>query len=161
MSPYAWLAALLVVIATATGLYWKGHVDGFHARDVIAVNDENRRKVAEDKAIADRLRANELRAKKEAADKAKIVKGYENELAQARATHAAAVGLRVDASVCRGFAGSGESKSASDRNADTPATIALPESIGRNLQDLARQADEVIATCRALQEWVKSQDLAP
>lgn len=123
--------------------------------------DKNRIEIAQEKAVADRIRENELEKVKFEADKVKLKKGNADEIAQIRAYYASAGRLRIPATVCPGSTGGSKTESTSGSGTTTPGTILLPEAIGRNLQDLARQADEMVAGCRTAQDFIKSQDMAP
>lgn len=162
---YAKLALIGAILAALAGGYWWIHHTGVvSGREEVQTKwdaDKNRIKIAEEKAIADRLRANELKQAQYEADKLKLKKGYANEIAQIRADSATAGRLRLPASVCDGFASGGDSKGTSGSSAAIAGTVLLPASISRNIQDLARQADEIVAGCRVAQEFIKSQGMAP
>ncbi len=164
-SIYAKIAAALALLAALAGIYWKIHHDGVVSgrAEIQAKWDasENARKVAEDKAIADRLKQNELRTAQVEADKQKLKKGYADELAKIRAAGIATGSLRIAASVCGGSSTIGKTESTSGSAADIAATIALPDAITANLFSLMQEADTVTAGCRVLQDFVKSQDMAP
>ena len=92
----------------------------------------------------------------------KVGEKYAAELDQVRASRDAAVGLRVDASICRPDDATAAAQASSPARPDAPApgTVALPADVARNLLDLARRADEVTAQGRALQDWARQNGFA-
>jgi len=92
----------------------------------------------------------------------KVGEKYASELDQVRAARDAAVGLRVDAAICRpdDTAAAAQAAGAGKPDAPAPGTVALPESVARHLFDLAKRADEVTAQARALQDWARQNGFA-
>jgi hypothetical protein len=80
---------------------------------------------------------------------AKVISTYESELAAIRSRPARVVRLCPDSGDVQGAG------AARPANGAAPAVIPGPagRDIGRELYDLAREADEVSARLRALQEW--------
>ncbi len=166
-SIYAKIAAALALIAALAGIYWKIHHDGVvSGRAEIQADwdaDKNSRKIAEEKAIADRLRANELRVKQNEDEKAKLKEYYETKLAKLSADSVAAraSGLRVPAAVlCSGFANRPETAGPGITN-DPRATIELPPATQRRLFDIADEANKCSEQLSALQRWVFENGMAP
>jgi len=160
LSPYAWLAVAALVLGLFAGVYWKGYT---HGRDNVRAEwqeEKDARVVAENKATAKRIAENAAIATKNNFDKIKLKKGYENEIAKLRADGAITPILRLSAADC-GFAGTSQGDRASGGNADVAGSRVLSPQTARGLFELADQADEYMASCRTLQEFVKEQGMAP
>ncbi len=164
-SIYAKIAAALALLAALAGIYWKIHHDGVvSGRAEVQADwdaDKNSRKVAEEKAIADRLRANELRVKQNEDEKAKLKESYANEISTLRAARAKPVSLRVHTDNCQRSADSSKTNSASTSVPDTAGTGLLSSSDSETILSLMDQADEIVAGCRVAQDFLKSQGMAP
>lgn len=117
------------------------------------IADAEREEKANDARIAEQ--------QKQAAIIQFVRKENANEIAKIHAGYATANRLRVPATICNQFAGSGKGTSSSGSNAATTGTIALPPEIEQSLYDLAQEADTMLANYRALQEFVKQNGLAP
>lgn len=147
------LAAIVMAGVTFVGGMFSGvkYERGQEARRAIVAEQERAkvlRRAIEDRD-AERIRADDTARK--------VGAKYAAELDQIRANRDSAVGLRVDASVCRAYdtAATAQATSAGKPDAPAPGTVALPESLARNLFDLAKRADEVTAQGRALQDWAR------
>jgi hypothetical protein len=112
---------------------------------------------ADNAAIMARVNENERLAEQQAEDNQRIKKGYDDEIAQIRAAGAVAgTGrLRIPATVCSGSAPAAQATAASGSAAAATGTVALPEAIDRDLRALMVEADSVVASCRAAQEYVR------
>lgn len=164
MSPYAWIAAILLSVGLLGGVYWKVHHGGVvQGRAEIQAKwdaDKNARKVAEEKAIADRLRANELKVAQFEMDKQKLKKGYTNEIATLRAARAKPVQLRVHTDNCGSASGSKANRTgASDTT--TAGTGVLSSADSEAILVLMDKADEIVAGCRVAQQFLVDNGLAP
>jgi hypothetical protein len=158
-SPTAWLAAILLVAALFGGTYFKGRTDG---KAVIRAEwdaDANRRKVAEEKAIADRLRANQKQAAQFELDKRNLKKGYADEIASIRRDRSSPVELRLPSSICDGSTATLKSDSTGRGATDPAVTRLLPPATSADLLALMQQADEIVAGCRVAQEFIQSQGM--
>lgn len=89
-----------------------------------------------------------------------IKKGHANEIAKIHASYATVNRLRIPSSACNKFASTAEATSTGRNDAAPSRTIALPESIERDLYALAQEADTMLANYRALQEFIKQNGLA-
>jgi len=154
MNPYAIIAALVGAIALSIAAFVGGvkYEKGIVAkRDLVAAQEQSKAIVSVmEKNDAERL-ANEAKARK-------VTKNHAAELETIRAAYAAPIGgLRITANACASLTpASGPAPSASRPDGNPPATVAIPADVERRLFDLARQADEVTAVARGLQEWVKA-----
>lgn len=152
------LAAIVMAGVTFIGGMFLGvkYERGQEARRSI-VAEQERSKVLM-RAIEDRD-AERIRADQTAR---KVGQKYAAELDQVRAHYDTAVGLRVNASICRpdDAAAAAQAPSAGKPDAPATGTVALPEAVARNLLDLARRADEVTAQGRALQDWARQNGFA-
>ncbi len=166
LSIYAKIAAVLAIITILTAAYFgikhKGVVQGKAEVQALWDADKDARKISDNKAIADRLRANELRATQYANEKSQMKKGYENEIAKIRAVAGSAPRLYLPAEICNQRpAGSGETDSASGGSSAPAGTVALPAALASSLFALMQEADEIVAGCRVAQDFIKSQGMAP
>ncbi len=162
-----WCWAILLIAAVAIG----GEAHGRHVGKIEGIatvqakwdKETAARTEAEKKALIDRINENAQIAAKQGAEKIKLKVSYENELSQVRATaaSAAAVGLRVNASVCNEFAVRTSTNRASGGDDATTGSVALPESTTSDLRALMLEADSVLASCRVAQQFIRSNGMAP
>lgn len=121
---------------------------------------------AEKRAVFDRIRNNERIAQQQEIDNEKITAAHQSELAAVRAfadAHAGQLGRLQFAANCPGgsAAGAAKAKSAGASDGATAGTIALPEPLARDLWALMAEADTVTVNCRALQQFVIDNGMAP
>lgn len=156
LSPTLWLVLVLSHGALFGAGYFNGVSDGVKSERVTWQEKEVARieseQVAMLAAAADSSRIAKLNAEnnrkainENQAEKQAIRTAYE------RVTHV----MRIDAAACNSVAAAGQAGGASGVDAASAGTIALPDKIADDLWYLARDADEVNATARGLQEWIK------
>lgn len=152
--------ALGILAATATGSYLKGQHDGSQAVQTRWDQDTADRKAVEATAILTRVKNNERIAEQNEIKERKMKDDYTAEIARSRAAANSPYSLRLKAdTLCRGFAPTATAQTASGSPETFAGTIALPDQIARDLRRLAQDADEVLAQCRLVQQYiVKAQD---
>lgn len=158
ISPKTWLF-LGIILALGIGLWWYG--DSQYDRGAAAVqaewdhDAEERRKSAE-AAIRHRETENELlkadQQKRLAAQKRK----YADEIAAIKRRRDELLGerLRLPETVCAGSAGKTEAEGTVRGVGDLAGTVALPESVERDLRELMEHADTIVAACRQAQQFI-------
>lgn len=161
LDPYLGALKATIILALVLGIFAAGH--RFGAQGVQAAWDKERaeRVAADNAAILSRVKNNERIAEQQALDNDRIRKGYEDEIARIRADRARAPGLRVTADVCTGLAGAAKTEGTGGSDAAVTGTIALPAQVDRDLRQLMEEADEVVAGCRAAQDFIVTNGMAP
>lgn len=156
MTIQAKLIALLVMIGLAIGIHWHGVNQGRRLERADWQAKELVRASAEQKAILAAVENNTRIAQQQEIDKRKVINGYQTELAAIRAAaNRPAGGLRISRAVCNPPAGTGQTDNSSGTNAAVTGSVELPDQVANDLRKLASDADEVTATARALQEWIR------
>lgn len=156
MTIQAKLIALLVLIGLAFGIHWHGVNQGKRMERSEWQAKEIRRITAEQKATLQAIENNTRIEQQQEIDKRKVINGYQTEIASIRATHERVAGrLRISSAICNSAAATGQADGASRTDAAAAGTVELPIETERDLRRLARDADEVTATARALQEWAR------
>lgn len=163
------LAILAAILSSVAGGYWyikhtgvvegraevQATFDAYKAAVVVANNKAEAQRTIENKAIKDKSDLAIAQSKKD----------NENEITKIRAYYATNLAnqLRVSRSICNSSVSPVPAKgdSTSGGDATLAGTVALPDAISRNLQDLAKQCDEQSAGYRTLQNFIKSQGMAP
>lgn len=97
----------------------------------------------------------------QAAINQQVKKELEIEINKIHTSYANLKRLRLPKSTCVQPDSVTTAAGASIANEATAATIALPEPIERNLYELTQEADTMLSNYRALQEFVKLNNLAP
>lgn len=151
MNAYAKITVVLLVLA---GVFWFGHHTG-----AVGVQAEwNADKVAlakaEKVAIAKREKENAEKEAKNAAAIVKINGVHDEEIASARS--ALAVSLRRGSGICSGPARATETHPAIVSDAASPDSGAFRDDIQRDLGAALMEIEEVAATARACQAFVRS-----
>lgn len=156
LNPGIWLAILLAIAAGVGVGYWRGDASGTATERAEWTTKENARITAEQVALFHAVENNTRIAQQQAIDNRKVSNAHQSEIAAVRAAYERPAGrLRITGDVCNQFASSTKTKRSGGSDAATPGTVELPEPIDRDLRRLARDADEVTATARALQEWAR------
>ena len=154
------IAALLAGLFAGIGyIHHKGVTEGKAEVQQKWDADKLARSQAETAATLSRVKNNERIAEQQALDNAKIKKGHDDEIAAIRAANASPYRLRIPDSVCRGFASATPAQSPGVGNAPFAGTLALPEALERNLQDLIQEADTIVASCRAAQSFIRNNGM--
>lgn len=153
------LISFLVFIGAITGAYFYGEHRGELLERSIWQGKELQRTAAESLAVATRNKENE--AKRLADDKLKE-EVMNEKAAEIKAVHAmydgyVPGGLRINKDRICGKGSTGQTKVNDPLGTDAAAstTVVFPEEIERDLRQLLREADQVTASCRALQTLVK------
>lgn len=151
MTAYAKAAAalLLLVLGFAAG-WWVG------AGRVQGKWDASKASIAEaqDKAIIQRVTENQALIDKYAADNAAITKAKNEEIAAVRSS--LAISLRRGAGICARPARAPEVPAAGSRNEANPASGAFRDDVARDIGAALMEMEEVAATARACQSYVRS-----
>lgn len=151
MTAYAKAAAalLLLVLGFAAG-WWVG------AGRVQGKWDASKASIAEaqDKAIIQRVTENQALIDKYAADNAAITKAKNEEIAAVRSS--LAVSLRRGAGICAGSASAPEVAATGSSNAASATGELFRDDIQRDFVAAIGKAEEVAATARACQSFVRS-----
>lgn len=160
----SWLygAGLVFVLAGAGMLYQRvqGNAQGRAAVQALWDADKKTRAAAETKAVAQRAVENLAQARQQAAKAAAVTKVYDDEINDVRARLATAERMRKPAfcasagSAAPAGAGGAEGGAAAD-----PTSGLLPDAVARDIQALILRTEEVAATGRACQAFVKGNGL--
>jgi hypothetical protein len=123
--------------------------------------DKLSRAAATTKAVANRLAENAADKLKQAAEAAKITKAHDEEMSTVRARLAATERMRRPAFCSGSGRPPAETGSAASSSGDAPDSTSglLPEPVDRDIKALVLETEEVAATGRACQAFVRS--LAP
>ncbi|OEZ56956.1 hypothetical protein JAB5_10910 [Janthinobacterium sp. HH103] len=161
-----WLygAVLVCVLAGAGMLHQRalGNAQGRASVQALWNADKMTRAAAEAKAEAQRAAENLAQARQQAATGAAIKKVYDEEINDIRARLAAAERMRKPAfcasagPAAPAGAGGAEGSAAAD-----PASGLLSDAVARDIQALILQTEEVAATGRACQSFVRGNGMAP
>ena len=161
-----WLygAVLVCVLAGAGMLYQRaqGVAQGSAAVQALWDTDKTTRAVAETTAVARRAAENLAQARQQAAKVAAIKKVYDDEINNVRARLAAAERMRKPA-FCAS-AGPAAPPGAGGAEGGPPADPAgglLPDAVARDIQALILRTEEVAATGRACQAFVRENGMTP
>jgi hypothetical protein len=161
-----WLygVTLLCVLAGVGMLHQRalGNAQGRAAVQALWEADKKTRAAAETKAVAQRAAENLAQARQQAAKVAAIKKVYDEENNDVRARLAAAERMRKPAFCASGgpAAPAGASGAEGGAAAD-PAGGLLPDAVERDIQAVILQTEEVAATGRACQAFVRGNGMAP
>ncbi|UQV43461.1 hypothetical protein KIV45_15960 [Janthinobacterium lividum] len=155
-----WLyGALLVCVLVGAGMVYQraqGVAQGRAAVQTLWDADKKTLVAAETKAVARRAAENLAEARQQAAKAAAIKKVYDDEINDIRARLAVAERMRKPAfcasagPAAPAGAGGAEGSAAAD-----PAGGLLPDAVARDIQALILQTEEVAATGRACQAFVR------
>ncbi|WP_428719149.1 hypothetical protein [Undibacterium curvum] len=158
------IGSMLAVLA----LVWGCYAAAEHFRDQGRAelqarwDAETRQRIAaENSAILTRIKNNERLAEQQAIDKQKLKAGYEKEIADVRAVAAIAGRLRISQGVCAGFASAAQTDGSTGGAATATGTRTLPEPYARDIGALMLEADEIVASCRVAQEYLKKTGQLP
>jgi len=161
-----WLyGALLVYILTSAGMLYQrllGNAQGRAEVQALWDADKKTRAAAETNAVAQRAAENLVLARQQAAKAAAVTKVYDEELNDVRARLAAAERMRKPAFCASAgpAAPAGASGAEGGASADTASGL-LPDAVERDIQALILQTEEVAATGRACQTFVRENEMAP
>jgi membrane protein involved in colicin uptake len=159
MAP-GWLyGVLLVCVLAGAGMLHQraqGNAQGRAALQALWDADKRTRAAAETKAAAKRAAENLVQARQQAARAAAVKKVYDEEINDVLARLAAAERMRKPAFCASAgpAAPAGGSRAEGGAAAD-PVSGLLPDAVARDIQALILQTEEVAATGRACQAFVR------
>lgn len=158
MSIQAKLIAVIAFLLSLAGSHWYALNMGKRLERTEWQAKDSDRITTEQKATLKAIENNTRIAQQQEIDKRKVINGYQTELAAVRTERDRnrTGSLYLPATVCHGAAAATKADDAGGTDAAPAGTIALPGQVERDLRDLARDADEVAATARALQESARS-----
>lgn len=151
MTAYAKAAAALVLLLAGFAYGWWlgcGRVQGKWDAEKAAIGQ------AEVRSVIQRVTENQAIIDKYAADNAAITKAKNEEIAAVRSS--LAVSLRRGAGICAGSSRAPEVEATGSSNAASAASELFRDDIQRDLVAAIGRAEEVAATARACQAFVKS-----
>ena len=159
-----WLyGAVLVCVLTGAGMLYQraqGASQGRAAVQALWDADKKTRVVAETKAVAQRAAENLAQARQQAAKAAAVTKVYDDEIKDIRARLSAAERMRKPAfCASAGPAGPAGVGGAEGGAAADSASGLLPDAVARDIQALILQTEEVAATGRACQAFVRENGM--
>lgn len=161
---WAYGAVLLVVLAGAGMLHQRaaGDARGRAAVQAIWDADKAARAVAETRAVAQRVAANAALAAQQAATSAVITKAYNEEIYTVRQRLAAAERMRRPAfcAITGPAASAGAGGAGSGHEANSVGGP-LPDAVARDIQALILETEQVAATGRACQAFVRENGMEP
>lgn len=159
---YLTVALLLAGAAGGSYLHAHGVAQGRAAVQASWDADKAVRKTSETKAVARRAADNLAQAKQQAAASAAITKAYDDEINDVRTRLAAAERMRRPAfCASAGPTAPAGALGASGSPATDSAGGLLPDAVARDIQALILQTEEVAATGRACQAFVRENGMAP
>ena len=161
---WLYLTVALLVGAAVSGVYLhaRGASQGRAAVQALWDAEKNARAQAETKAVARRAAENLVQAEQQAAASAAITKAYDEEINSIRAHLAAAERMRKPAfCTSAGPAAPAGTDGASGSLATDSAGGLLLDAVARDIQALILQTEEVAATGRACQAFVRENGMAP
>jgi hypothetical protein len=123
--------------------------------------DKLQRAESEKLAILNRINANERANEQHALEKKQMKGTYEKEIASVRAVAATAGRLRISTGFCAGFASSVQASGTGGIDAGVATTVVLSEPYAGNIARVMLEADEVVASCRVAQDYLKRTGQAP
>lgn len=161
-----WLyGAMLACVLVGAGMLHQralGNAQGRAAVQALWDADKKTSAAAETKAVAQRAAENLAQAQKQAARAAAVKKVYDDEISDVRARLAAAERMRKPAFCASvGPAAPAGGSGAEGGAAADPASGLLPDAVARDIQALILQTEEVAATGRACQAFVRVNNLEP
>ncbi|OEZ49227.1 hypothetical protein JAB1_29660 [Janthinobacterium sp. MP5059B] len=161
-----WLyCALLVCVLAGAGMLHQraqGVAQGRAAVQTLWDADKKIRSAAETRAAAQRAAENLAQARQQAAKVAAIKKVYDDEINDVRAHLATAERMRKPAFCASAgpAAPAGASGAQGGAAADSAGGL-LPDAVARDIQALILQTEEVAATGRACQAFVRENSMTP
>ncbi len=156
------LTVALLVVATAGGAYLHAHGAAAGRASVQALWDAEKgaHAAAETKAMAQRNADNLAQAMQQAATSAAITKAYDDEITDVLARFAAERMRRPAFCTSAGPAAPAGVGGATGGAEADPAGGLLPDALERDIQALILQTEEVAATGRACQAFVRANGMA-
>lgn len=143
-----------VIAAMIAAIFWAGawvgssHVQGQWNAEKVTIAQEK------DKAIIQRVAENQALIEKYAADNAAITKAKNEEIASVRT--ALAISLRRGAGICSGSSAPAKADPARSSDEASAASEPFRDDIQRDIGAALMEMEEVAATARACQSFVRS-----
>lgn len=165
MSIFNPLVMLAIVIALA-GAGASGYLGGHRAATRTLEAQYQAEKAAQAQTVSTALQAAiervEAKYQQQLTTNRRTIDAYEKKLRDLERPVPLAGGLRVPATICAGLgpaAGATVAAGTGPVAGATTGTVALPERITADLQDLTLQCDRVAERLRALQGWIRESGL--
>lgn len=158
MIPLAWRAGAAAVIMAA--LFAFGYAKGSKSVKAQWARADAVRVQAESTAILARVADNAKLETKQAADNAAITKAFNEQISTVSAALASARRMRVPA-FCPRSPAPANPESPGSGNAADPESWLLDGSVDRDIKAMMLQTEEVAATGRACQAFVRANGMAP
>ena len=158
---WAYLILVLVVVGAIGGAYLHSHgvTQGRAAVQALWDADKKTRAAAETKAVAQRVAENLVQARQQAATALAITKAYNEEINDVRARLAAERMRKPAFCASAGPAAPTGASGAGSGAAADPAGGLLSDAVARDIQALILQTEEVAATGRACQAFVRDNGM--
>ena len=160
-----WLyGAMLVCLLAGAGMLYQRMLGNAQGRAAVQAQwnaDKQRRAAAETKAVAQRAAENLAQARQQAAAALAITKAYDEEINDVRARLAAERMRKPAFCASAGPAAPAGASGAEGGAAADPAGGLLPDAVARDIQTLILQTEEVAATGRACQAFVRGNGMEP
>ncbi len=167
LQAYALLIKVGLILSLLGGFGWymhhMGNVSGKAEIQAQWDKDKIARNEAEKTALAERAKQNFIKEAAQDETNRLIKKGYDHEIAADRAIAAKPSRLLFNRTkICEpGLTSTVQAESTTGSNAGTASTGILPEPYSGNIKQLMLEADEVVASCRALQTFSKENGFVP
>ena len=159
---WLYLTVLLLAVAAGAGAYLHAHGAAAGRASVQALWDAEKgaHAAAESRAVAQRNADNLAQARQQAATSAAITKAYDEEITAVRARLAAERMRRPAFCTSAGPAAPAGAGGATGGLEADPVGGLLPDAVDRDIQALILQTEEVAATGRACQAFVRANGMA-
>ena len=158
---WAYLVIVLVAVGAIGGAYLhsQGITQGRAAVQELWDADKKTRAAAETKAVAQRVAENMVLAKRQAATALAITKAYDEEINDVRARLASERMRKPAFCASVGPAAPAGASGAESGDAANTASGLLPDAVARDIQALILHTEEVAATGRACQAFVRGNGM--
>ncbi|MFC3110729.1 hypothetical protein ACFOFO_22720, partial [Undibacterium arcticum] len=123
--------------------------------------DKAERMQADNAAILSRVKNNERVAEQQHIDNANITKVHDEELSTVRTALARSERLRIGTALCGGSAGVTQTAGAGSGAATDPGSRVLSTEMDGSVKSLIFEMEEVAATGRSAQAFIRANGMAP
>lgn len=161
MSPTAWLAAVVIAAVTLGGTHWKAYTMGERSMKAEWDADSLKRANAEKAAVLARVSENQQIFRQQEITNQNITKAHNDELAKVRTDLARSERMRIGSSFCPRPATTTQATGAGGSDGTDTTTRVLSESMDRSVKSLILEMEQVAATGRACQSFVRKNGMAP
>lgn len=121
--------------------------------------DKYQQSQAQAQAMNDRLEQNRVLALSHAKELQQQRESLKNEITTLRTQSASVFRLRINQNICHGFASATQAQGTEGSDGAIAGTRLLPETTSKALVGLMLEADEHVARCRVLQNYVITHKL--